>query len=235
MTEKRDANLGQPTELGQSTGEQAFVVAVFVLVGAGLGWLVELLAGWLVTLPWAPMQGPAELVTSIPQPWLTIGLISLGALVGLVAGVAVQQDELSASVSGSEITLTRKGESQRIPAVNVAMVFQDGKELVVLGHQGEELAREKSDIDSKRIAAACTEHGYTWAEQDPHQDEFRLWVPDIPGLPEGANALLKARDQALKKKDSGSEVRELRQELAKLGLVVRDDKGRQYWRTTRPA
>jgi hypothetical protein len=233
LTESRKAPLGQPSLLGPSTIEQAVVCAVFLVVGAGLGWVLKLLASWLVTLPWAPMQGPAELLTSIPDPWLTVVLVTIGGIGGLVAGLAVQQSELKARISGSGISLTRGDETQEIPGADIALVFQEDKVLVVLGRSGRELASEKSDLDGKRVAEAVTGHGYAWADEDPHKDEFRPWVPDTPGLPEGANALLKARSHVLKKKDSGEELRELWSELAKLGLVVRDKKGRQYWRTAR--
>jgi hypothetical protein len=47
----------------------------------------------------------------------------------------------------------------------------------------------------------------------------------MPGLPAGANALFTAREKA-----DSDDSRELRSELAKLGVLVRDDKGKQYWR-----
>ncbi|WP_420708742.1 CysS/YqeB C-terminal domain-containing protein [Streptomyces sp. NRRL S-1813] len=51
-------------------------------------------------------------------------------------------------------------------------------------------------------------------------------------MPDAANAFLKARQGALEKKGpSDDDTRELRAELARLGVVVRDEKGRQYWRT----
>ncbi|MEU8916541.1 CysS/YqeB C-terminal domain-containing protein [Streptomyces nigrescens] len=52
----------------------------------------------------------------------------------------------------------------------------------------------------------------------------------MPGLPQGANALLKARAQLLDKKSSTEDLRELREELARVGVVVRDEKRQQYWR-----
>jgi hypothetical protein len=59
--------------------------------------------------------------------------------------------------------------------------------------------------------------------------EYRRWVPDTPDLPIGADALLKARQRALDS-DQGGDVAELRDELARLGVVVRDEAKRQYWR-----
>jgi hypothetical protein len=99
---------------------------------------------------------------------------------------------------------------------------------------GEELARKATDLDADRLQAAFVIHGFPWlAGGDPHKDEFRLWAEDMPDLPAGANALLKARARALGKGGDGKEdAAELRAELARLGIVVRDEKKRQYWRRT---
>ncbi|WP_455578038.1 CysS/YqeB C-terminal domain-containing protein [Actinomadura luteofluorescens] len=56
----------------------------------------------------------------------------------------------------------------------------------------------------------------------------------MPGLPVGGNALLKARAEALKKQDE-TNIAELRTELAKLGVFVRDTDKRQWWRHVQPA
>ena len=54
-------------------------------------------------------------------------------------------------------------------------------------------------------------------------------------MPSGADALLVARQRVLEKGDR-RDVAELRVELARLGVAVRDEGRRQYWRrTTTPA
>ncbi|MFD7914859.1 hypothetical protein ACFV30_29750 [Streptomyces sp. NPDC059752] len=230
MTEERNAHQGESSALGQSTTEFVLVGAAFLAVGAGVGWLVKTLAKWIVTLPWAPLQGPAELLTELPEPALTIAVVCAGALLGIGIVVYGRFEDLSAEISNADIALTRKGQTTQIVGSDVAMVFLDGNQFVVLGRDGGELAREKCDFKKGRVAEAIRSHGYTWVDRDPHKDDYRPWVPETPGLPEGANALLKARSLALKKRDSDDELRELREELARMGVVVRDEKARQYWR-----
>ncbi|MFI0979480.1 hypothetical protein ACH4SP_21080 [Streptomyces sp. NPDC021093] len=230
MKEEQNATLDEPSVLGQTNAETVLAGAAFAVVGAGLGWLVKLAAKWLVSLPWAPMQGPAKLVTSLPEPGLTIGIASLGALIGLGLVLYGRFEDLSVTVAGDSVTLTRKGESWQVPGSGIALVFLDDKQFVLLGHDGGELAREKCDVDTKRVAAAVQGHGYAWAEKDPHKDEFRRWVSGMAGISEGANALLKARSVVLEKGSDLEQLRELRAELGKLGVVVRDDKKKQYFR-----
>ncbi|MFJ7078113.1 hypothetical protein [Streptomyces sp. NPDC098781] len=52
----------------------------------------------------------------------------------------------------------------------------------------------------------------------------------LPGLPEGADALMRARAAARERDGGADDSRELRGELLKLGVVVRDEGKRQYWR-----
>ncbi|MCZ9346440.1 hypothetical protein NGM37_52905 [Streptomyces sp. TRM76130] len=228
----RESQAGRLTVLRQSTSITVCVYAIAVLVGAGAGWLVGFLADWLLTLPWAPLQGPAELVASVPAPTLP----AAGTVAGLVLGLVAQHEQLVIRLSGECVVLESRGREREFRRDVVATVFRDGKQLVLLGHDGGELTRQECDLEVGRVADAFTEYGYAWADVDPHRGEFRRWVPGTPGLPEGANALLQARQESLKMRGpSHEDVRELHGELARLGIVVRDEKRRQYWRTSRKA
>lgn len=207
----------------------------FPLLGAGAGWLLKAVTGWVVSLPWAPLQGPFRLadrvIVSFGEPQATVGAVAIGALAGLVLAFVAEHESLEVSVSPDRITAAR-GESLRIAEQpSVVAAFLDGKQLVVLGRETEELIREPSTLDADRLRSAFVSHGYLWLEGgDPYKDEYRLWVEDTPDLPAGADALLKARARALTKDDGKEDAAELRAELAKLGVAVREEKKRQYWR-----
>ncbi|WP_438489189.1 YqeB family protein [Streptomyces sp. S186] len=218
------------TVLADSPALVVAVCAVFAALGAGLGWLVGLLAKWLVTLDHAPWQGPARLLTSIPEPWLTVGLLTVGGALGLAMALYGQYEELAVRVADDEVVLTRRAKPRAFPREQVDVAFRDGKQLVLLGPDTAELAREGCTLSARRLAEAFRAHGYHWADRDPHEDAFRRWVPETPGLPVGANALFTARERALGKSGTAEEARELRDELARLGVVVRDRDKRQFWR-----
>ncbi|MGN9756320.1 YqeB family protein [Streptomyces sp. SD31] len=228
LSEKGGAADGDVTVIAES----AWVLALFCVgCGVGIGWLVTVLAGWLVTLPWAPFKGPAELLTSVPEPWLSLGGVAVGALLGLVVGGVAVHESLSVSVSRSRVVLGIRDASQEFEDDEIGLVARDGKQLVLLRADGMELAREDCGLSWQRVSGAFAEHGYRWADEDPYREEFRLWVPGTPGLPEGADPLLRARAAARKKgEQEADDARELRGELLRLGVVVRDEKKRQYWR-----
>lgn len=206
----------------------------FPLLGGGAGWLLKWVVEWVASLSGGPFHPIFEFIASIAEPQATIGAVAVGLVAGLALAYAAAQDSLTVAVSDDRVNTTRGGSTQDIPRASVAGVFLDGKKLVLLGRAGEELAREGSDLDRDRLREAFQAHGFPWlAGGDPYRDEYRRWVPDMPDLPAAANALLKARARALDKGD-GDDVKELRSELAKLGVVVRDEKKRQYWRQTEP-
>ncbi|WP_405506168.1 hypothetical protein [Streptomyces purpurascens] len=217
--------------MGAELAESTWAIVFFCVgCGAAAGALLPLLARWLLMLPWAPLEGPAELLTSIPEPALTLGTVAVGVLAGLLLGFVAVHESLSVSISATHLTLTIRESTREFAREEIAVLFRDGKHLVVLAQDSTELAREHSGLSWPRLIAALSAHGYPWAEEDPHRADYRRWVPGTPGLPEGADALLRARARARKDSDDADDARELRGELLRLGVVVRDEEQRQYWR-----
>lgn len=202
----------------------------FPVLGAGLGLLLKVISEWVATLSWAPLQGPFELLASIREPYAWLGAVALGFVAGLAFSYLAAKDSFAVTVAADGVELDRGGDRWQVPRAGVTAVFLDGKQLVVLGPATEELVREKSDLGGRHLRDAFVAHGYPWQDGDPYGAEFRRWVPETPTLPVGANALLKARARALDKGDR-EDANELRSELARLGVIVRDEKKRQFVRT----
>lgn len=218
------------TFVGNSTGANAGIITVFSLIGGGLGFAIIRLLDLLLGLKWVPFQGPLKLINSIPAEIALPVMIGVGLVAGLVFGVMAVREELSVTVSFDEVRLKRGGFDRTISRSAVATVFRDRKELVLLGADTNELAREKIDQPTAELRAAFIRHGYPWrTEGDPQRDDFRVWSPQAVGLPAGANALLTVRAKALSD-HKADQARGLRDELALLGIVVRDEGGKQYWR-----
>jgi hypothetical protein len=197
--------------------------------GALVVWLLKLLAGWLVTLPWVPFRGPLELVDSVPEPWGTIGAVGIGLVGGLVLALMWHGEWLAVAVTPERVRLEGDEYEAVFERADVAAVFVEKGQLVLLGHDTGELARRPSELDVAALAEVFGRHGYPWRDGDPHAGEYRRWVPNTDGLPPGANALLAARAKVLGSLDD-ADAKELRAELVKLGVVVRDEKKKQYWR-----
>jgi hypothetical protein len=207
-------------------------VAIWVAlpaVGAALLLGLDRIADVVVRLPWAPLRGPFRLVQEVPEPQATWGALVLGAIAGLVLAGLVDAESMTVRLSRAEVRLSRPGTRRTVPRADVAVAFRDGDKLVLLGRTGRELAREPSHLSPKRLAPAFASQGIAWSDRDPYEDTYRRWIPDSPEVPAEAHAVFAARQQALKSSDS-RDAAELREELARLGFVVRDRHKRQYWR-----
>ena len=233
------SNSGAPGQSETVVKTSAWLANLFwfglPLLGALLGWGVRAAAAWVTTLPWAPFQGPGELIASIPAPWATVAMLLVGAVGGLVLAFLAMMESLEVVVADDRVTLKRGDVTQSIKRDLIHAAFLDGDQLILLGRSTEELARsvDSFELGEKRLGSAFRAHGYAWLDGgDPHKDEYRRWVEDLPDIPGAANALLKARARALSKGDE-EDAAQLRAELAKLGIMLRDEKKRQFWRPSR--
>lgn len=218
-----------PTFLGIPKAGQAGLVIGFTGFGVALGWFLPELTRWALDLPWIPLQGPLRLLDSAPDPWLHLGAAGLGLLAGAWIGVAAITESLAITLTDQQVELRIKGATRTFPRTQIGSVFLDGKRLVLLDRTTRELAREKPETSGRALAAGFRAHGYPWTDADPYLGQYRLWVPQMPGLPDGVNALLSARARALEKKQA-DDVAELGREVSRLGVAVRDQENRQYWR-----
>ncbi|MFJ8685592.1 YqeB family protein [Micromonospora wenchangensis] len=220
---------GGATKVGGDVGELVVLWVGFPLLGVAVGGLLPLVADWVAGLPWAPVQGWFELVAGLPYRRALAGGVTLGVLVGLLVAHVGTRERLIVTVDRGGVRWRRDGVDRELPRRTVTAVFVDGRELVLLGPAGAELARERSDLSRRRLRDAFDGHGWPWRDADPHRDAYRRWVAGLPDLPPGADPLLRARQRAVDA-DRTHDVRELRGELARIGVVVRDEDGRQYWR-----
>jgi len=207
-------------------------MAVWVVppvLGAALLLGIDRLADLVMRTPWAPLRAVFRFLHDLPEPGASIGASVVGAGAGLVLAGLIAAELTTVRVTPAELTVSRPGVRRVVPRGEVAVAFLDGDRLVLLGHTGRELAREPFHLSPERLAPVLREHGVGWAERDPYGDAYRRWVPDTPEVPAAANAIFAERQRALERGDE-RDAAELREELGRLGFVVRDRRRRQQWR-----
>jgi hypothetical protein len=221
--------MSPPTFLGLSRGLRVMLVVGLTVVGATLGWFLPWLTRWALDLPWVPFRAVLRVIDSAPDPWLQYGATCVGLLIGAGFSALVIHESLAIRITDQQVELKLSGTARTFSRSQIGAVFLDNKALVLLDPTTQELVREKPVDPATEVADAFRAHGYPWTEADPHLESYQLWVPDLPGLPDGVNALLTARARAIEKKQK-DDVAELRREVARLGIFVRDNGKRQYWR-----
>jgi hypothetical protein len=229
QTEKNQTVVGYSTLVGIS------LYGVLGAIGLVTGYFLPMLITWALKLPWMPFEGPLKLINEFNGPWLQYVLAALGLIAGIVVANIAVKETLIVTFTDQELQLVRGEHKRTIARADIDKVFLDGKQLVILGKSGTEIAREKNDESAKKLAKnfsnAAAKHGYPWVpEGDPYKEQYRRWVLDTPDISAAANAVLKAREIALQKK-AVKDVDDLRKELMKMGYIIRDEETRQYWRT----
>ncbi|WP_063784420.1 hypothetical protein [Streptomyces sp. SBT349] len=218
------------TELGLSLVDRLLIIVGAPVLGALLGIVLPSVAEWAADRPWLPVPGPFEVIASFEGRWVAIALGGAGLLLGLVGAAFIVASCLKVTLSDQEIRVEKDSRTRIFARQDVGTVFMDGKQLVILDRETRQLMREAYEGRAGDLACGFGGHGYPWAEGgDPYEELYRRWVPDHPDLPPAANAVLKAREKALEKKQR-DDVTELGEEVQKLGFVVRDRSSRQYWR-----
>lgn len=217
------------TKLVTPTPVLVVLWAGFPLVGAGLAWLVRLLSGWAATVPDIPLHGWIAAFASIKEPYGTLGSLLVGGFAAWYGVRWLTRLTVAVSVSERRLLWRSGGRTRRLERGTISAIFPDGDDLVVLGQDTRELARALCYLDDDALQRTLVGYDYPWYNSDPHAEEFRRWVEDMPGLPEGANALMRARAKAL---DDGkdADAADLRTDLGKLGVVVRETDSRQFLR-----
>lgn len=208
---------------------------VGVALGIGVAFAVGPVVDWLVTLV-GGAPGPLRLVARMPLALAAPVLAAVGALVGTWFGHEWQKENAVVTVGADATVVTHRGESVHIGRDQVAAVFTDGQDLVLLDRAGLPLVRAKADdVLTGQLRSAFERFGYPWrGTRDPHESEYVRWVDRSPDLDEQAHDLLRARHRALADKRPGEAAQAL-DALRARGLVVRDRAGTQQYRRARPS
>ncbi|MBM7585570.1 uncharacterized membrane-anchored protein YhcB (DUF1043 family) [Bacillus pakistanensis] len=231
MTATQQSSGEEKTIVGFNTNTRIIIYSGFGVLGLVFGYFIPRIAAWALTLPWVPFEGPIKLIHSLLNgPWMEWVTAMIGLIAGLVLAYISIKESLIATISDQEVQLDKDGHAKRIKRSEIDQIFIDRKELVILGTSGHELLREKHEESPKLVEEGFKKHGYPWSrEGDPYKDQYRRWVLDTPDLPPAVNALMKAREKALQKKEN-TDIKDLRNELEKSGYIVRDEETRQYYR-----
>ncbi|MGK5630271.1 YqeB family protein [Streptomyces sp. URMC 123] len=226
---ERAAGATRRTVLGHTRTDLLMMFAGMPALGAVLGLLLPPGARWLVELPILPMRGLFEFSAGAEEPWQIVAFAAGGLLLGLGCALAAATGAMKLTVTDARLVAERREGTEAVERADVAAVFLDGAELVVLGRDSRHLLRGAHQGSAGAVAAAFRAHGYPWREADPYAGRYRRWVPGAPDVPAEADAVLAARRVALKRR-TDKDVRALNDSLERLGYVVRDEGGEQYWR-----
>lgn len=216
---------------GYTKGDRIFIIVVFPLVGLLLGVGLQPLAEWASGVDTLPFGRISDVVATLDPWWAKAALAGVGLLAGAAFSAYALLETVTVTVTPGRLTLKRGDKVSSFEHGSVDTVFVDGKQVVVLDRHTAELAREPFEGDAQLLADSLRTFGYPWSDEDPHATAYRRWIDGAPELTDAEHFVLRTRANALSDDDK-DEAADLRTELARIGLVVRDEGNRQYWRRT---
>jgi hypothetical protein len=220
---------GSATVLGFNKFEKALVLIIPMAAGGLIGWFLPVLAKWMLKLPIVPVEKLFALIASSTSIWISIGAAVIGIAGGVLLTVIIFDENLEVTVSDYAVQLKVRDKTTTIGKKDITAVYMEKKQLVFLGQKSEELFREAVEAKVDAACEAFQQHHYPWAEKDPYESQYQRWVLGHPDFSEKANAFLYARETALKE-DKKKDAKYLREDLARLGIVIKDERNGQYVR-----
>lgn len=221
--------MNKQTVLGLSTIDKGIIIVIPPILGALLGWFIPTIANWVIKLPFIPFEGVLEWVATLESHWVTVIAATIGVLAGIFFAVYAFSETLKIIITDEEVKLSVKENIKTIHKNDISAIYVEGKHLVFLDTDGVELFRGQPESKKELISEAFRQHKYPWTDKDPFENQYQRWIANHPDFPPHVNALLSARERALKNEES-EEAKVLRKDLANLGVVIRDEDKRQYVR-----
>jgi hypothetical protein len=218
------------THLAPGAAERLLILVGLPLAGLLAGALVPVVARWALDLfHGLPFRPAFRVVGSVDRPWEVAVNMAIWLGIGIGVAYTAMGEAVRLTVADDRMRIEQRDRDETIARADVADVFLDRNTVVVLNHESLPLTRDPNPTSRDRLAAVFQSHGYPWRDTDPFAAMYRRWQPDTPDLPASVNAVLAAREVALRKK-ARDEVRGLSEALHKLGYVTRDEGSRQFWR-----
>ncbi|MBU5468449.1 hypothetical protein KQI49_16620 [Virgibacillus sp. MSJ-26] len=217
------------TVLGLSKSEKTLIIVVPMVLGGLIGWFIPVIADWLLKLPVVPWEGLIEFIASLNSFWVSITATIIGIVVGILLTLTIFEESLEITITYDNLQLKLGDKVDTIDKKDISAIYIEYKQLIILGKSSNELYRETFETKIDTVRETFRAYKYPWKEKDPFKKEYQRWVLGHPDFPEKLNALLYAREHALKE-DIKEDAKHLREDLAKLGVVIRDEKNSQYVR-----
>ncbi len=212
----------QTTEVRQSRAVPLLVLLVTFVAAVGLGFALPPLARWLQGLLEGsplPSFGPVELFAQLPLTWSVPVLAGIGLVAGVLLALTTVGEALRLTVADDHLEHATDSREGWIERSEVADVFRDGHDLVLLGPGGAPRARLDADTLRKAdVRAAFEAHRWPWRDADPYEHDYERWMDGRPGFTAAEHALLRRR--LAERKDAGA-VADVDAELGALGVAAR--------------
>lgn len=205
-----------------------------MVLGGIIGWFVPTIVKWLLKLPVIPLEKLFILITSLNSQWVSVVAAVIGIILGIILTLIIFSETLEVTVTENSIRLKLGDSINIIEKKDISAIYFEKKELFILDQNSFEIYRGIIESKEDKVREVLQNYKYPWSEQDPFSNQYQRWALGYPDFSEKINVLLHAREQALKEKKK-DDAKYLREDLAKLGVVIKDERNGQYVRKVKGA
>ncbi|MFJ6696864.1 hypothetical protein ACIQM4_12420 [Streptomyces sp. NPDC091272] len=158
-----------PTVLGYSRTRLLRILLGFPAVGLGLGLLLPPPARWTDGSATGTLGRVVDALGGLDQPWQVALCAGAATALGLLAAYVAVADSARLTVSDSSLGIDpRDGKkASALAREDVAAVYPEGRDLVVLDAAGRQLARTPRQASRHALARTLRAHGYPWRDSRP--------------------------------------------------------------------
>lgn len=215
-------------KLGLNAFEKGLIMIIPILMAVIFYYLPSVVQ-WIEMIPFLSDNQLINFITGIESSWLNRGLAILGFITGVFLSIFIFTEILKLEVNRDHVVVDIFDKKSEIRKSDIQSVFKEGKKLVIIGKDGFELLRQETDYSTAKLENTFQKFHYPWVREDPYINEFFKWTAGHDELSDTANAILYERRQA-KRDDDEKKVKNLKNDLMELGIVVKDSNNSQFVR-----
>lgn len=215
-------------KLGINIVEKVLIVMIPFILSAIFYFLPSLLL-LIKKIPFLSDNQLITFITDIENNWIHWLLAGVGLVIGIFLSLYIFSEILKMEVHRDYIVIDIFDKKSKIQKSEIESVFKEDKKLIIIDKNGLELLREHTDYSADRLQNSFQRFHYPWKNHDPHAEDFFEWSVDHEDLSSRANDMLYERRKA-KRDDEEKNVKNLRLDLMEIGIVVKDEGGREYIR-----
>lgn len=136
--------------VGMSYVEKLIAVLLPIVLGT-IGWYLPKLLNFIKEIPLFSDSQVIRLLGLIDPFWLSISLLIAGFIIGVILALTVYREALKMSINDQEILIDKDDHKQIIKKSEIKEIYMDDQEVVITGHHGEELLRERTEVARENI------------------------------------------------------------------------------------
>lgn len=208
---------------------QKGLVAMIPIITAVIFYYLPSLAELIEMIPFLSDNQLINFITGIGGAWFNWGLAAVGLILGFFLSMYIYSEILKMEVNRDYVVVDVFDKKSEIKKSDIQSVYKEGKKLVIIDTDGYELVRQETDHPAAKLENAFRKFHYPWVGVDTYKGEFFEWTAGHEKLSDTANMMLYERRQA-KRDDEGKKVKDLKDDLMELGIVVKDSDDSQLVR-----